>query len=165
LAVQKFPVEAGHIMMFARAIGDVNPIYYDEEYAETTEAGGIIAPPTFIQASDQFDPDYPLRPKIGEPWFGSGREPSGAKPGSTEAGGGLSNLLHAEQHYEYHRHLRPGDVLTAWIRPGRKWEKDGKRSGKLFFYEKIVEFRDQAGELVVTSRIVGVRTERVAEKE
>jgi len=165
LAVQKFPVEAGHIMMFARAIGDANPVYYDEEYAQTTEVGGVIAPPTFIQASDQFDPDYPLRPKIGEPWFGSGREATGTKPESTGAGEGLSNLLHAEQHYEYHRHLQPGDVLTAQVRPGRKWEKEGKRSGKLFFYEKIVEFRDQAGELVVTSRIVGVRTERVAAKD
>ena len=46
MAVDKFPVEAGHIMMFARSVGDKNPIYSDEEYAKTTEAGGIIAPPT-----------------------------------------------------------------------------------------------------------------------
>ncbi len=40
MAVEKFPIEAGHIMMFARAIGDKNPIYYDENFAKTTEPGG-----------------------------------------------------------------------------------------------------------------------------
>ena len=151
--------------MFARAIGDSNPIYYDEDYAKSTEPGGIIAPPTFIQASDQFDPEYPLRPKIGQPWFGSGKEPTGLKPGSTGTSGSLANVLHAEQHYEYHRPLRPGDVLTATAKPGRTWEKEGRRSGKLIFTEMIVEFRDQVGEPVVTSRIVGVQTERVVAQE
>ena len=72
-----FPVEAGHIMMFARSIGDPNPVYYDEEQAKEIGAGGVVAPPTFIQASAQFNPDYFLRPKIGQPWFGSGKEPTG----------------------------------------------------------------------------------------
>ena len=66
MAVDRFPIEASHIMMFARAIGDPNPIYHDAEHAATTEPGHIIAPPTFAQASAQFDPDYRLRPKIGE---------------------------------------------------------------------------------------------------
>ena len=79
MAVDKFPVEASHIMMFARSVGDANPIYYDAEYAKTTEPGTVIAPPTFAQSSAQFDPDYFLRPKIGEPWFGSGKEPTGIK--------------------------------------------------------------------------------------
>lgn len=77
MAVDKFPVEAGHIILFARAVGDKNPIYYDENYAKGTEPGGTIAPPTFVQSSAQFDPDYGLRPKFGERWFGSGREPTG----------------------------------------------------------------------------------------
>ena len=37
MAVDKFPIEAGHIMMFARSIGDPNPIYYDADYAEKGE--------------------------------------------------------------------------------------------------------------------------------
>ena len=65
MAIETFPVEAGHIMMFARAVGDANKIYYDEAYAKTTEVGSIIAPPTFVQASAQFDPDYRLRSKRG----------------------------------------------------------------------------------------------------
>ena len=165
MAVERFPVEGSHIMMFARSIGDPNPIYYDEEYAAGTEPGGVIAPPTFAQASAQFDPDYFLRPKIGEPWFGSGRTPTGIvrEPGSGGGGGGGGGL-HAEQHFEYHRHIGPGDVLTATTKPGETWEKQSKRAGKLVFTESITEYRDQNGELVITARGVGVRTEKPVEQ-
>jgi acyl dehydratase len=167
MAVERFPVEAGHILMFARSIGDPNPVYADAEYAKSFGVGGIIAPPTFVQASAQFDPDYFLRPKVGAPWFGSGKEPSGIKResggGSGGGGGGGGTGLHAEQHYTYHRPLRAGDVLTATVRPGERWEKEGRRAGKLVFSETITEYRDENGELVVTARGVGVRTEKVVQ--
>lgn len=173
MAAKKFPIEAGHIMMFARAIGDDNPIYYDEEKAKNTEPGEIIAPPTFVQASAQFDPDYGLRPKIGQPWFGSGKTPTGIVPKApnkadsksendqSTSGGGL----HAEQHYEYHRHLKIGDVLSATTKQGETWEKQGRRAGKLTFNETITEYRDQNGDLVITARSVGVITERPASQD
>jgi hypothetical protein len=170
MAVDKFAVEASHIMMFARSVGDPNPIYYDEEYARGTEPGGIIAPPTFAQSSAQFDPDYFLRPKVGEVWFGSGREPTGRRSGGGGGGGGerpsgaAAGGLHAEQHFEYHRQLRPGDVLHAVNKPGKSWEKEGRRGGKLLFSESITEYYDQNDELVITARGVGVRTERVIEQ-
>jgi acyl dehydratase len=166
MAAKRFPVEAGHIMMFARSIGDDNPVYYDEEAAKKTEAGGVIAPPTFVQSSAQFDPDYFLRPKIGQAWFGSGKNPTGIvrTEGGGGRGGGGGGGLHAEQHYEYHRPLRAGDVLTATTFPGKTWEKEGRRSGKLVFSESVTEYRNQDGELVVTARGVGVRTERPVEQ-
>ena len=173
MTVKRFPIEASHILMFARAVGDPNPIYADAEYASKTECGGIIAPPTFTQSSAQFDADYPLRPKVGQPWFGSGREPSGiqrreagsggsgeARPSGAAAGG-----LHAEQHFEYHRPVRAGDVLRAVNKPGKTWEKEGRRGGKLHFSESVTEYYDEKGELVVTARGVGVRTERVIEQK
>ncbi len=163
MAAEKFPVEASHILMFARSVGDDNKIYYDEEYAKGTEPGSIIAPPTFAQASAQFDPDYFLRPKVGgDGWFGSGKEPTGVKKkeGSGGGGGGGGGGLHAEQHFVYHRHLKPGDVLTAETKPGKSWEKESKRAGKLMFSESVTEYRDQNGELVITATGVGVRTER-----
>ena len=159
MAVEKFPVEASHILMFARSIGDDNQIYYDADYAAGTEPGGIIAPPTFAQSSAQFDPNYFLRPKIGEDWFGSGKEPTGVKKKEGGSGGGGGGL-HAEQHFEYHRHLNPGDVLTGETKPGKTWEKESKRAGKLVFSESVTEYRDQNGELVITATGVGVRTER-----
>ncbi|HKA16538.1 MAG TPA: MaoC family dehydratase N-terminal domain-containing protein [Myxococcota bacterium] len=163
MAAKRFPVEAGHILLFARSIGDPNPIYADEAYARGTECGGIIAPPTFAIASAQFDDSYPLRPQPGAPWLGSGREPTSRPPSATDARD--SRGLHAEQHFEYHRTMRAGDVLSATTRPGRSWEKEGRRGGKLLFSETITEYRDQEGELVVTTRTVGVLPERVVEKE
>ena len=161
MAAKTFPIEASHILMFARSVGDDNPIYEDADYAAKTEAGGIIAPPTFPQASAQFDPNYVLRPKPGQPWFGSGKAPTGiTRTEGSGGGGGNGGALHAEQHFEYHRHLKPGDVLTATALPGKTWEKEGRRSGKLIFSESVIEYRDQAGELVITARGVGVRTER-----
>ena len=162
MTVERFPIEAGHIMMFARSIGDANKIYYDQEYAKTTEPGTIIAPPTFVQASAQFDPDYFLRPKIGETWFGSGKEPTGIKAGIGDLP--IGRGLHAEQHFEYHRHPKPGDVLHATVKEGKTWEKEGKRSGKLKFSESITEYRDQQGEIVVTARSVSVFTERAVDQ-
>jgi acyl dehydratase len=155
LAKITFPVEASHIMMFARAVGDTNPVYHDATAAKDTAAAGIIAPPSFAQAVAQFDPDYFLRPRPDRKWFGSAKGPSGIEGKPTSSGG-----LHAEQHYEYHRHLRPGDVLSVETKPGKTWERESKRAGKLTFSERITEYRDQNGELVITARGVGVTTER-----
>jgi hypothetical protein len=180
MPAERFPIEYGHVLMFARSIGDTNPIYADPDYAAGTEVGGIIAPPTFVQASAQFNPDYGLRPHPDRPWHGSGKEASGLMRQRTEAaegessgggggggrpagGGGGGSGLHAEQHYTYHRPLRVGDVLTSTTKPGETWEKEGRRAGKLVFSESITEYRDQDGELVVTARSVGVRTERPVE--
>jgi len=154
VSAERFPVEAGNVLAFARAIGDDNPVYRDPEYAAASEVAGLIAPPTFTIASAQWDPDYPLRPKPGQPWYGSG-----ASTGTMPAGGGG---LHAEQHFTYHRPVRVGDVLSASTRPGSTWEKTG-RSGRLVFNERITEFRDASGDLVVTARSVGVQRQPLAE--
>ena len=143
MAARRFPVEAGHVLMFTRALGAADP-------EGGLPAPGDPAPPTFTNASAQFDPDYPLRPQPGIPWHGSGGDAGLVREG---AGG-----LHAEQHFTYHRPVRVGDVLSAVTRPGEEWEKQG-RSGRLLFHEQITEFRDEAGELVVTARSVSVRRE------
>jgi acyl dehydratase len=153
----RFPVEAGHIELFARALDDPNPIYRDPDHAMKTECGGIIAPPTFTQAGDHWDPEYDRRPHHGDPWYGSGRDPIGPAEPPGE-GGGLG--FHAEQAFEYHRPVRPGGTLTATVRTGERWEKQGRRGGRLTFTETITEYRDEAGELVVTARFIGVGTER-----
>ena len=153
------PVEASHIMMFARSIGDENPIYSDAEFAKNSEAGHILAPPTFPRAVYQFDPDYHLRFRPNVPWFGSGKNPTGLDGPAPSTGG-----LHAEMHFEYHRQMKPGDVLTVTKKPGKTWEKESRRAGKLVFTETVHEYRAENGELVVTARSVGVKTERPVEQ-
>lgn len=154
----RFPVEATHIMMYARALGETNPVYFDQEEASKKEVGGVIAPPTFGIAVAQFDPEYPLRPKPGEAWIGSGKTPSGRESKPT---GGAA--LHAEEEYTYHRPLRPGDVLTCEKRDGLTWSKQRKRGGEMTFQERISEFRNEQGELVLSARTVIVRLDQRAD--
>jgi acyl dehydratase len=166
MADQRFPVEASHILMFARAVGDPNPAFRDPDSPEAKAAGGIVAPPTFAMASWQFQDEHPLRPDPAKPWFGSGKEPTGRVSSGGGGGGGGGGGLHAEQHFEYHQPLRPGMALTATTKPGKTWEKESRRGGTLKFSENVTEYRDAAsGELVVTARGVGVRTERPVSKE
>jgi hypothetical protein len=55
-------------------------------------------------------------------------------------------------------------VLRGVTKSGRRWEKEGRRGGKLQFMEVITEFYDQNDELVITARSVGVRTEKLPEQ-
>ena len=172
MAEFKFPVDASQIMLFARSVGDSNPVYHDQSYASGTEVEGIVAPPTFVQASAQYDPKFALRPTIGEPWFGSGKEATGTpKPteSSKEKSGSKSSdssrMLHAEQQYVYHKPIRPGDELTVTTKRGNSWEKEGRRGGTMSFSETITEFRDASGDLVVTATSVGVTTGKAVSQD
>ncbi|RJP70047.1 MAG: MaoC family dehydratase [Candidatus Abyssobacteria bacterium SURF_17] len=84
----KMDVEKGHIRRFAQAIGDDNPLYYDEEYAKKSRYGGIIAPPTFPTVFG-FEGERVL----------SGLDINYAR------------LLHGEQEYEYLKPIMAGDTI------------------------------------------------------
>ena len=55
-------------------------------------------------------------------------------------------------------------MLTVESKQGNTWERESRRAGKLIFRERISEYRDQNGELVVTARSVGVTPERPVER-
>jgi acyl dehydratase len=142
-----FPVEAGHVLLFARALGDPNPAYADPGVAADGLAGGLVAPPTFTMAADHFEPGYSRRPQPGVPWFGSGALASGVDGD----GAASTHGFHAEQRFTYHRHVRPGDVLAVQTRPGERWERDGRRGGRMRFSEQITEYVDPTGSTAVTA--------------
>jgi hypothetical protein len=133
------PVEAGQVAQFRRAVGDL----------DAAVEPGAVAPPTFLMAADLFDPEYQRRPRSGQAWPGAA---------NVAAGGGAG--FHAEQTFVYHRHPRAGEVLTATVRPGRRWEKSGQRGGRLVFSETITDFTDASGALAVTATFTSVGTER-----
>ena len=89
---------------------------------------------------------------------GAGNEGSGSG-----GGGGAAMGLHAEQHFEYHLPVKAGDTLSAITKPGKAWEKESKRAGKLKFSESVTEYRNQDGDLVITATGVGVQTERAVD--
>jgi acyl dehydratase len=155
--IPRFPVEEGAILAFARAVGDPNPIYHDRAYAAKSEFGGIIAPPTFVEAGQHFNPASTVRPRVGERWWGSAREPASGKDPFGDSGG---THLHGSTEFTYHGVLRPGMVLSAKTRAGESWMKEGKRSGSILFRQQLTEYRDQKDELLVTAKLVCASTER-----
>jgi hypothetical protein len=130
-----FPIEAGHIHVFAGAIGD-----------DVSPDG--LTPPTFGIAGPHFDPNYPLRPRPGRPWIASSTLAEDSLTGST---------LHAEQQFHHHRQVRAGDVLHAVSFARNAWQKQGRR-GLLYFAETITELRDASDELVIMARATTVGT-------
>jgi peroxisomal enoyl-CoA hydratase 2 len=151
----RFPVEAGHVTTFARAIGDANPVYCDPGYARSRGFDDVLAPPTFYEAGAHFDPGNECRPHPGQPWFGSAGAPTG-DPGREDRNPGTT--LHAETHVTYGRHVCAGEVLDVRHRPGRRWTRVGRRGGDLAFEDWYVDYHDETGEVVLTARTVAVTT-------
>src|SRR5699024_5320505 len=122
-----FEVEKGHIRKFADSIGDSNPLYRDEEYADKTTYGGIIAPPTFPIA---------IASEVGE------------MPMKLDT----RRMLQVEQSFIYERVIQAGDKLRCHLKVSYLYEKEGK-SGKMQFLILDTEMKDEEGKLVVTSRM------------
>ncbi len=160
----QFPVDLTAIMLFASAIGETNPIYYDEEYAAKTPLGSVIVPPSFAVAGAHWDPDYFLKGvrKIPAPKPKSTPEPTASESASEGDGGGgggnLNRVLHGEQRFIYHKPMQPGMRLTVTNHRGKAWEKEGRRGGMMRFSEMVSEYRDEKGELVTTATSVGIVT-------
>jgi hypothetical protein len=129
----RFPVEEGHALAFARAVG------------EHPSGPGDVVPPTFTSTSIQHDPEH-MRDM----------QPAGALAAAVTSGG---TVLHAEQRFEYLRPVRIGDVLQVSEQQGRTWLKTSRSGATLTFTELIKELRDQVGELVVRSVTVLVATD------
>jgi len=156
-----FHVDRTGILLFASALGETNPIYWDEEAAKATSLGGVIAPPTFAISSAHWNPDYALKGIRRIP--ASKPRPAAATGGGGGGGGGgmnIARVLHGEQRFEYHEPVRPGMKLTVTTKPGKTWSKEGEKGGTMNFSETITEYRDEKGALVVVATSVGIVTEK-----
>jgi N-terminal half of MaoC dehydratase len=133
-------VEPGHVLLFARSVGDVDPCYQ----AQLPAAVGtpLVTPPTFVRALDHFDPESATRPAL---------------PRQEAGRGGRGDTVHAGQHFEYVAPFRAGDRVVIESFAGDAWTRDG-RSGRLEFTETVTEYRNQEGALLVRARKVSVRT-------
>ncbi len=120
-------VEKGAIRRFAEALGDYNPIYYDEEYARALGYPTIVAPPTFPAS---FHSAADLRELLGV---------------------GIKSLLHAEQGFEYERPILAGDRIYVSTRVADVLERQGP-AGKMDVALIQDEGRDEEGNLVFRAR-------------
>ena len=165
----EFPVDLTSIMLFASAIGETNPIYYDEDYAAKTGLEGVIAPPSFAVASAHWDAEYFLRGVRKIPTRGPRPEPASKsseakEEGGSGSGGDLTRVLHGEQRFLYHQPMRPGMRLRVTQHRGKSWEKEGRRGGVMRFTEFVTEYRDESGELVTTAINVGIVTGKAVQR-
>src|SRR5437868_6949177 len=92
------------IQRYALTIGDDNPLYFDEEYARTTPYGGIIAPPNYLTAVIAWGVGVPESELTTD---GLGRRGAGGLPPIK-----AQRVMAGGQELEFHRPVRPGDVIT-----------------------------------------------------
>jgi acyl dehydratase len=128
-------VEKGALIKFARAIGETNPLYLDEEYAKTTRFGGLIAAPTWVSV-------YP--PEV--------------LPGLFATDLPLTRFLHTDDITENYEVIRPGDEITATARYADVYTKTG-RNGVLLFQAADMTLTNQRKERVAVVRVVTVNFE------
>jgi uncharacterized protein len=100
------PVNVPMIRHWCEAMGDTNPVYLDEDAARASVHGGLVAPPTMLQA-------WVMRP------FGVDRNAGGVTPytemTAAVESGGFTSVVASNCEQTYDRYLRPGDVLTMKV--------------------------------------------------
>ena len=112
LETSVLPIERGRLKFFAKAIGETDPIYIDEDAARSAGYADIPAPPTFLFAA-QLD--------------------SGAMFGLLEQMQvPLAKVLHGEQGFEYLAPVVAGDEVTVSAYVANIFDK---RNGALEFLE------------------------------
>lgn len=130
--VRHYDVTKRDIKRFAQAIGETNPIHFDEDYAKSTKYGAIIAPPLFCQMFTFEDVPPDRLPSDGSPI-----EIDVPIPVQRTVGGGSS--------YEIFQRVKAGDQITAKSTLRDVFTKQGK-SGKLYFVVVETEFSNQENE-------------------
>jgi len=132
--VRHYEVTKRDIRRFAQAIGEADPIHFDEEYAKNTRYGGIVAPPLFCQMFTFEDVPADRLPDDGSPI-----EMDVPIPARRTVGGASS--------YEIFQRVRAGDQITAKSTLRDVFTKEG-RSGRLYFVVVDTEFSNQRKEAV-----------------
>jgi acyl dehydratase len=125
--------EAGRLRFFARAIGETNPLYFDESVARDAGHPNLPLPPTFLFSLEFEQPDTSWRDQIGIE---------------------LPRILHGEQQFTYHRMAYAGDTLLFESRIADIYDKKG---GALEFVVRETRVTNQHGELVADLRSVIVQ--------
>jgi len=106
LPEQSFEIEKGKIREFARAIGDKNPLYYDENKAREAGFEGLAIPPTLPTVFT----------------MASGMLMNVIKDLKID----LAKLLHGGQEFDYINPIKPGDTVTGKTKITNVIEKSGK---------------------------------------
>jgi acyl dehydratase len=127
-------VERGAVKKFAEAIGDLHPIFVDEETGKNSRYSRNIAPPTFPRVFDYGAIDGLNLPNKG--------------------------LIHGEQTYHYERPLLAGEEITCYSAVKNYFAKKGTQ-GEMGFLVLESFGEDEMGQVVFTSTQTVIITEAV----
>jgi acyl dehydratase len=127
-------VEKGQLKFFAKATGETNPVYFDEDAARAAGHPDIPAPPTFT---------FSLQ--LGAP----------AARGDlfADVGVDMRNVLHGEQSFRHRHMIYAGDRISLTTTTTDIYEKKG---GALEFIVQDTAAVNQDGRLCVEMRVVTV---------
>lgn len=140
-----FPIEKGKIKEFARALGDANPLYSDEDLARSMGFRSVPAPPTYTASFLHHVPDENFLLNM-----------------MTEMGVSVATSVHGESEFEYLAPICAGDVLTVSIRVKDYYHKEGKRGGRMNFITVEATYTNQDGKLVQKDRMLFIERETAA---
>ncbi len=133
-------VNEAMIRHWCEALGDVNPVYTDPQYATWSVHGGIVAPPAMLQAWTMRGLRPPARP--------AENSQSALMALLDEAG--FTSIVATNCEQEYVRYLRPGDVLTATSVIESVSEEKQTALGAGHFFTTATTYCDATGERVGT---------------
>ena len=122
-------VEKGRLKFFAKAIGETNPIFIDEQAARAAGHPSLPIPPTFL--------------------FTLEREHSHRFDYLQMLGADLHQVLHGEQSFAYHKVVHAGDTVTFEPRIADIYDKKG---GALEFIALETAVKDKHGAPVAELR-------------
>jgi acyl dehydratase len=131
-------VEKGAIRRYAEAVGNDNPLHYDEEYARKTKYGSIIAPPGFW--------GWPTK----TPSSSTGLAEIVGELQAALARGGFPRILDGGISYDFFLPVRAGDIIVASPKVTGLSEKEGK-SGAMIICNFETTYVNQNGDLVAKS--------------
>ena len=132
-------VEKGAIKKHADAVGDRNPLYWDDEYAKKSRYGSIIAPPGFF--------GWPTSWTGPMPGFSGFRQ----KIMDAIAKEGYPRILDGGIEYDFFYPVYAGDTLASLTKLKDVYERDVK-NGKMVLSISETTLTNQNGTVVAKIR-------------
>jgi uncharacterized OB-fold protein/acyl dehydratase len=131
------PVNEPMIRQWCDAMGDRNPVYWDAEAARASAHGGIVAPPTMLQAWTM--QGFAMAAGYDEPRNNEHRLHRLLEEH------GYTSVVATNTEQVYTRYLRPADVVTAETVIESISEEKATALGTGYFVDTRTTFRDQQG--------------------